>query len=84
MSVSHGTSTHHELSPFVIHHGPHGYLVHISGVAERAAIDTEYEEMLARLCKFKDVWCLPKELKPSLGAQIKPKEPMRGSAVGAK
>jgi hypothetical protein len=71
-------------SPFVIHYGPHGYLVHINGVAERAAIDKEYEEMLARLCKIKDVWCLPKELKPSLGAQTKPKEHMRGSAVGAK
>jgi hypothetical protein len=49
--------------PFVIHHGPHGYLVHIRGVAERAAIDEDYEEMLARLCKIKDVWCLPKDAK---------------------
>jgi hypothetical protein len=47
--------------PFVIHYGPHGYLVHVRGVAERAAIDKEYEEMLARLCKIKEVWCLPKE-----------------------
>ena len=50
--------------PFVIHHGPHGYLVHIRGVAEREAIDKEDEEMLARLCKIRDVWCLPVAMSP--------------------
>jgi hypothetical protein len=45
--------------PFVILHGPHGYFVQFVGVTERAAINKEYEEMLARLCKIKQVWCLP-------------------------
>jgi len=38
---------------FVILHGPHGYFVEFVGVTERAAINKEYEEMLARLCKSK-------------------------------
>ena len=46
--------------PFVIMPGPHGYMIHLVGLAERAAINKEYEEMLARLCKIKEVWCLPK------------------------
>src|SRR5258706_4377223 len=45
--------------PFVILHGPHGYMVQFLGVAERDAINKEYEEMLARLCKIKEAWCLP-------------------------
>ena len=47
--------------PFVILPGPHGYMIQLLGVTERAAINKEYEEMLARLCKIKEVWCLPKE-----------------------
>ncbi|MGZ6223472.1 MAG: hypothetical protein ACXWMJ_06180 [Syntrophales bacterium] len=47
--------------PFVIMPGPHGYFIQFLGLTERAAINKEYEEMLARLCKIKDVWCLPKE-----------------------
>jgi len=47
--------------PFVIMPGPHGYMIHLVGLAERAAIKKEHEEMLARLCKIKDLWCLPKE-----------------------
>jgi hypothetical protein len=31
------------------------------GVTETAAITKEYEEMLGRLCKIKQQWCLPKE-----------------------
>ncbi len=46
--------------PFVIMPGPHGYIIQFLGLTERAAINKEYEEMLARLCKIKDVWCLPK------------------------
>ncbi|MGI0023929.1 MAG: hypothetical protein ACREA4_02145 [Nitrososphaera sp.] len=45
--------------PFVILHGPHGYSIQLLGLTERAAINKEYEEMLARLCKIKEVWCLP-------------------------
>ncbi len=47
--------------PFVIMQGPHGYIIQLLGLTERAAINKEYEEMLGRLCKIKDVWCLPKE-----------------------
>lgn len=46
-------------NPFVILHGPHGYFVQFLGVTERDAINKEYRGMLARLCKIKDVWCLP-------------------------
>jgi hypothetical protein len=45
--------------PILILHGPHGYMVQFQGVAERDAITKEYADMLARLCKIKDVWCLP-------------------------
>ena len=45
--------------PFVILHGPPGYMIQFLGVAERDAINKEYEEMLARLCKIKEAWCLP-------------------------
>jgi len=45
--------------PFVILHGPHGYMIQFLGVTERDAINKEYAEMLARLCKIKDAWCLP-------------------------
>src|SRR5712664_1348259 len=43
--------------PFVIMHGPHGYFVQFLGTTERDAINKEYAEMLARLCKIKDAWC---------------------------
>ncbi|MGO9213435.1 MAG: hypothetical protein ACLP9S_06015 [Syntrophales bacterium] len=46
--------------PFVIMPGSHGYMIQLYGMTERAAINKEYEEMLARLCKIKEVWCLPK------------------------
>jgi hypothetical protein len=36
-------------------------MIQALGVTERAAINREYEQMLARLCKIKDAWCLPKE-----------------------
>ena len=44
--------------PFVILQGHHGYMIQALGVTEKAAITKEYEEMLARLCKIKDLWCL--------------------------
>src|SRR5262245_35585818 len=47
--------------PFVILHGPHGYMIQALGVAERAAITEEYKEMLQRLCALRNLWCLPKE-----------------------
>jgi len=47
--------------PQVIIPGPHGYIIQPLGVSERAAINKEYEEMMARLCNIKEVWCLPKE-----------------------
>ena len=47
--------------PFVIMPGHHGYIIQFLGLTDRAAINKEYDEMLARLCKIKAVWCLPKE-----------------------
>ena len=47
--------------PFVIMPGAHGYFIQPIDVTEREAINKEYEEMLARLCKIKEAWCLPKE-----------------------
>jgi hypothetical protein len=47
--------------PFVIMPGPHGYMIQLLGLTERASINKEYEEMLGRLCEIKEVWCLPKE-----------------------
>lgn len=47
--------------PFVIMPGPYGYIIQMLGLTERAAITKEYEEMLERLCKINEVWCLPKE-----------------------
>jgi hypothetical protein len=46
--------------PFVIMPGSHGYIIQLLGLTERASINREYEEMLARLCKIKKAWCLPK------------------------
>ncbi|HEU4414996.1 MAG TPA: hypothetical protein VFT65_09465 [Candidatus Angelobacter sp.] len=47
-------------NPFLILHGPHGYMVQFDGATERDAITQEYEGMLARLCKIKGEWCLPR------------------------
>ena len=44
--------------PFVILQGSHGYMIQFRGFTERDAITQGYEEMLARLCKIKDAWCL--------------------------
>jgi hypothetical protein len=51
----------HGRYPFVIMPGPLGYFVQFLGMTERAAITKEYEEMLGRLCKIKEVWCLSRE-----------------------
>ena len=48
-------------NPFVIMPGPYGYMIQFLDLTERTAINKEYEEMLGRLCKIKEVWCLPKE-----------------------
>jgi len=47
--------------PFVILEGHHGYVVQAVGVTERAALNKEYAEMLARLCSLNELWCLPTE-----------------------
>ena len=43
------------LYPFLILPGPHGYIIQLLGLTERAAVNKEYEEMLAKLCKIKEV-----------------------------
>ncbi len=45
--------------PFVIMPGPLGYIIQPIDLTERAAINKEYDEMLERLCKIKEEWCLP-------------------------
>jgi hypothetical protein len=45
--------------PFVIHQGPHGYMVQFLGVTERDALRKEYSAMLERLCNVRREWCLP-------------------------
>src|SRR5690349_11535146 len=45
--------------PFLILHGPHGYSIQFLGVTESAAVNKEYEGMLATLCRMREVWCLP-------------------------
>lgn len=46
--------------PFVIMPGYHGYLIQPIDITEKAAINKGYTEMLTRVCKIKEVWCLPK------------------------
>jgi len=41
--------------------GPHGYFNQPIDLTERSAINNEYQGMLERLCKIKEMWCLPKE-----------------------
>ncbi len=45
--------------PQVILPGTFGYIIQPLGLTERAAINKEYKGMLERLCKIKEVWCLP-------------------------
>ena len=63
--------------PFVIMPGPHGYFIQMLGRAEKAAINKEYEEMLAKLCNIKDRWCLPA---PRHAASRSPHRPYRCSS----
>src|SRR5438552_1804790 len=49
------------MDPFVILRGHHGYMIQALGLTERAAVNREYQDMLARLCSIKDVWCLPRK-----------------------
>jgi hypothetical protein len=58
-----------EMEPFVILQGHHGYMIQALGVTERAAITKEYQEMLARLCHIKAVWCLPSFVAPRAGVR---------------
>jgi hypothetical protein len=45
--------------PFIIHPGPHAYMVQFLGVTERDAVRKEYSAMLDRLCRMRKEWCLP-------------------------
>lgn len=47
--------------PFVILTGPYGYTVQFLGTAEREALTRQYDEILVRLCRINDLWCLPNE-----------------------
>ena len=50
--------------PFILFEGPHGYIIQFAGLTEKAVINKEYEEMIARLCEFKKAFCLPKPNRP--------------------
>jgi hypothetical protein len=54
-----GVTPGHSPYPFVILHGPHGYVIQHVGKAETAAITKEHQGMLARLCSINRLWCLP-------------------------
>ena len=45
--------------PHVLAPGPHGYIIQIVGLTEKAVINKEYAEMIAQLCEFKKEFCLP-------------------------
>jgi hypothetical protein len=45
--------------PFIIHGGPHGFIVQHLGEKEAAEITRQYASMLERLCDLNSVWCLP-------------------------
>jgi hypothetical protein len=47
--------------PFIIMPGIYGYIIQPIDLTVRAAINKEYEEILARVCKIKEEWCLPRE-----------------------
>ncbi len=47
--------------PFIIFPGPHGFIIQLTGEAEKVAINKEYEEMLVTLCGIKEVYCVPKQ-----------------------
>ncbi len=44
--------------PFIINSGPHGYMIHLLGEAERTAIVSGSGSMLRRLCQFHPALCL--------------------------
>ncbi len=54
-----GGATPGGMDPFLILHGHHGYIVQALGVAERAAVNKQYQTMLDRLCSIQTLWCLP-------------------------
>jgi hypothetical protein len=41
--------------------GHHGYIIQGLGLTETAALTREYGDMLARLCKIREAWCLPEK-----------------------
>jgi hypothetical protein len=59
MSAGHWRTTP---DPFVIHSGPHGYMVHIRGTADQEAIIKSNAELLRKLCDLNKAWCLPEAL----------------------
>ncbi len=47
--------------PWAFRPGPHGYIILRVGEKEIAEINKEHEGMLARLCEFKQAFCLPSQ-----------------------
>jgi hypothetical protein len=47
--------------PHIIMPGPHGLIVQALDTKEKATINKQHAELLQKLCKLKQAWCLPKE-----------------------
>jgi hypothetical protein len=47
--------------PHIIMPGPHGLIIQALDTKEKAAINKQHAELLQKLCKLKQAWCLPKE-----------------------
>jgi hypothetical protein len=47
--------------PHIIMPGPHGLIVQALDTKEKAAINKRHAGLTQKLCKLKQVWCLPKE-----------------------
>ena len=47
--------------PFVLNRtpSPHGYIIQLVGLTEKAEINKEYEGMIERLCETNEAYCLP-------------------------
>jgi hypothetical protein len=54
-----GGGTPGGMVPFVVLPGHHGYMIQPLGLTERASINSEFAQMLARLCNINALWCLP-------------------------
>lgn len=53
----------HRHHVFVFAAGPHGYIIHLASDEERAAINQEHADLVARLCDLREEFCLSQALR---------------------